>query len=59
MSSIYSRQLLKIVVAQLAKTFGYQSAQPITLDILGEILERYIVLISKTAKEYAELGKIA
>jgi hypothetical protein len=36
-STDYSRKILKIVVAQLSKTIGFQSAQTITLHVLGEI----------------------
>jgi hypothetical protein len=56
-STDYSRKILKIVVAQLSKTIGFQSAQTITLDVLGEILECYILLICKASREFAELGK--
>ena len=54
----YSRTLLKISVAQILQTIGFQSAQSTALDILVEILERYIMLISKTTHDFAELGNI-
>ncbi len=52
----YSRTLLKISVSQMLQTVGFQTAQSTALDILVEILERYIYLISKTAHEYSEFG---
>ncbi|CAF0979030.1 unnamed protein product [Brachionus calyciflorus] len=56
MSSInYYRSLLKVSVSQLLQTVGFQSAQSTALDILVEILERYIGLLSKTSHDFAEL----
>jgi hypothetical protein len=56
-STEYARKILKIVVAQLSKTIGFQSAQTVSLDVLGEILEYYILLLCKSSREHAELGK--
>ena len=55
-STDYSRKILKIVVAQLSKAIGFQSAQTISLDVLSEILECYILLLCKSSREHAELG---
>ena len=56
-STDYARKILKIVVAQLSKTIGFQSAQTVSLDVLGELLECYILLLCKSSREHAELGK--
>lgn len=56
MSTNYARQLLKISVAQILQTIGYQSSQTVALDVLAEILERYITLLCTTTKEYSELA---
>ena len=53
----YARTLLKISVSQMLQTVGFQTAQSTALDILVEILERYIYLLSKTSHEYSEFGK--
>jgi transcription initiation factor TFIID subunit 8 len=55
--TLYSRTLTRVSVAQLLQTVGFQAAQSTAIDILVEILERYICLISKSAHDYAELGK--
>jgi len=54
----YARTLLKISVSQMLQTVGFQTAQSTALDILVEILERYIYLLSKTSHEYSEFGKL-
>jgi hypothetical protein len=56
MSADCARNMLKIAIAQIVQSFGYQSAQSITLDILNEILEKYILLICKSCREFAEIG---
>ena len=53
----YARNLLRISVAQMLQTVGFQSVQSTALDILVEILERYIELLSKSSHDYSELGK--
>ena len=53
---VYSRNLLKISIAQILQTIGFQTAQSTAIDVLVEILERYIMLIGRSAHEYAELG---
>jgi histone H3/H4 len=55
---LYSRALVKIAVGQIMQTIGYQSAQSTAIEILAEILERYVMLLSKTARDYAEIGKL-
>ena len=52
----YSRSLLKLSVSQILQTVGFQSVQATALDILVEILERYICLLSKTSHDFAELA---
>ena len=55
----YSRQLAKIGIGQMLQTVGFQSVQASALDILVEVLERYIFLLSKTAHDYTEFGNLA
>ena len=55
-STDYARKLLKIVVAQLSKTIGFQSSHASSLDVLGQILECYILLLCKSSRDHAELG---
>jgi len=55
-ADIYAKTLLKISVSQMLQTIGFRTAQSTALDILVEILERYIHLISRSAHEYSEFG---
>lgn len=52
----YARNILRISIAQMLQTVGFQSVQSTALDILVEILERYIMLLSKSSHDYSELG---
>lgn len=54
--SSYTRSLLKVSVGQILQTVGFQTVQASALDILVEILERYIYLLGKTSHDYAELA---
>jgi hypothetical protein len=59
MSSQYARALLKVSVGQILQTIGFQSVQSTAMDVLVDILERYIMLMTRSAHDYAELGLIA
>jgi hypothetical protein len=54
----YARNVLRVSIAQMLQTVGFQSAQSTALDILVELLERYIILLSKSSHEYSELGSL-
>ena len=54
----YSRHLVKVGVAQMLQTVGFQSVQSTALDILVEVMERYIFLVSKSSHDYAEFGNL-
>lgn len=53
--SQYSRALSRIAIAQILQCIGFQSAHSTALDILVDILERYTMLIAKSARDFAEL----
>jgi histone H3/H4 len=52
----YSRALVKIAIGQILQTIGFQAAQSTAIEILAEVLERYVLLLGKTAHDFAELG---
>lgn len=54
----YARTLLKLSVSQMLQTIGFQTAQSTAMDILVEILERYIYLVSKTTHDFSEFGNL-
>lgn len=53
----YARALVKVAVGQILQTVGFQTTQAAALDILVEVLERYVLLISRTTHDFAELGE--
>ena len=57
MKQNYSTQLLRAVTAQICQTIGWQSVTASSLEILVDILDRYLKEICKTTHDYAELCK--
>lgn len=54
MSAEYSHQVLKICVAQLCQNLGWNSTQSTPLELLTDVLERYILEVGKVTHRYAE-----
>jgi hypothetical protein len=52
----YSRNLLKVSITQILQIIGFESAQLSAIDILVEILERYVLLLSTTAHDFSEVA---
>lgn len=53
---VYVQNMLKISIGQILQTIGFQTAQSSAIDILVNVLERYIMLLSKGAHDFSELG---
>ena len=56
--SNYARALTKVSIGQILQAVGFQSAHSTALDILVEVLERYVGMISQSTHDYAELGRV-
>lgn len=56
MATEFSRTVTQATVAQIAETTGFDSMQQSALDILSDLLLRYIGEIGATAHSYAELS---
>ncbi|GFR73512.1 transcription initiation factor TFIID subunit 3 [Elysia marginata] len=54
MSRKYSHQLLRIAVAQICQNLGWQSAQSSSLEVLTDVLEKYLFQLSSTSHKYCE-----
>ena len=52
----YSRSLLRVVVAQVCQTLGWNGIQSTPLELLTDILERYLLEIGRTSHRYSEQG---
>lgn len=55
MSAEYSRNILKIVVAQICQTIGWHSINSTPLEFLVDLLQEYLLRISKLTHQYAEV----
>lgn len=57
MSSQYTQEVLKVVVAKICQTIGWHSIQTTPMEILVDILHRYLSELSKLTHNYATLCK--
>ena len=57
MAEYYSRSVLRIAVAQIAQHLGWTAIQSTPLELLTDILERYLLETSKYAHRYSEQCK--
>lgn len=57
MANTYSFDVLKIVVGQICQTIGWHSICTTPLDVLIDVLHRYIKKLAVTARRYGEQGK--
>lgn len=55
MSSPYTQQVLKVIVAQVCQTIGWNSIQSTPLELLGDILHKYLQEITHQTHRYSEL----
>ncbi|CAH1707855.1 unnamed protein product [Chironomus riparius] len=53
-SSSYTHQLLRVVVAKICQTVGWQGVTGTALEIMVDILDRYIREICRTTHDYTE-----
>ncbi|CAO1363912.1 unnamed protein product [Diamesa tonsa] len=51
----YTTQVLRMMAAQICQTIGWQAVTPSSLELLVDILDRYLKEICKTTHDYAEL----
>lgn len=56
MAEEYSRHVSKIVISQLAETAGFQAVQESAVDILADLMLRYIAQLGSASHSYAELA---
>lgn len=56
MSDDYARRIAKVVVGQLAEQSGYESVHESAIDVLSELLLRYLDEVAAGSHQYAELA---
>ncbi|XP_039272058.2 uncharacterized protein LOC120346397 [Styela clava] len=54
MAEKYSRSVLRVVIAQLSQAVGFDSIQSSSLDILTNVLEQYLLVLSKSVHDFSE-----
>ncbi|KAK6177116.1 hypothetical protein SNE40_015283 [Patella caerulea] len=54
MATEYSRSVLKIAVAQICQNLGWNSTQVTPLELLTDVMERYILELGNIAHRYSE-----
>jgi len=52
----YSRALARVAVAQIAELAGFDTAHDSAVDILADLLQRYLANVCACAHEYSELA---
>lgn len=57
MKQNYSTNILRVIVAQVCQTIGWQSITSSSLEIMVDVLDRYLKEICKTTHAYTELCK--
>ncbi|XP_054011297.1 transcription initiation factor TFIID subunit 3-like isoform X2 [Hylaeus anthracinus] len=55
MSTEYSRSVLKMAVAQICQTIGWHSINSTPLEFMVDLMQEYILRISKLTHQYAEI----
>ncbi|OAD59531.1 Transcription initiation factor TFIID subunit 3, partial [Eufriesea mexicana] len=55
MSTEYSRSVLRMVVAQICQTIGWHSINSTPLEFMVDLMQEYILQISKLTHQYAEI----
>lgn len=54
----YIQQLSKVIVAQISQTIGWNSIQSIPLELMGDILHKYMQELTRQIHRYSELCKL-
>lgn len=57
MSAEYSRAILRVSIAQWCQGLGWQSVHASVLELMTDVLERYILQMSTNIHNYAEQCK--
>lgn len=57
MTEAYSSEILRVVVAQIAQTIGYSNTQSAPLELLEDILLRFIQELARDLHNQVEHGR--
>ena len=54
---MFAQEVLKVVVGHCCNNIGWHSVQASSLDLLNEVLQKYITEIGKSVHRYSEQCK--
>ena len=54
MATEYNRAVLRVGIAQLAQQLGWNAIQGSPMELLTDVLERYILSLGRTTHRYSE-----
>ena len=57
MSTDYCRAVLRVAIAQWCQNMGWQAVQATPLEMLTDVLERYIIQMGRITHNYSEQCK--
>ena len=57
MSAMFAQEVLKVVVGHCSNNIGWHGIQASSLDLLTEVLQKYMTEIGKSAHRYSEQCK--
>ena len=57
MTESYSRAVLRVAAAQICQSLGWDAVQVSAVDILTDVLQRYIEQLARCCHRYGELCK--
>lgn len=56
MADRYSHQIARIAVAQMAETTGFDSVQESAVEVLADLMLRYVAQLASASHSYAEVA---
>jgi transcription initiation factor TFIID subunit 8 len=56
MAEDFARHVARVVAAQIAEATGFDACQDSAVEILGDLLRRYLSTLSTSSHSYAELA---
>ena len=56
MADRYSRQIARVAVAQMAETNGFDSVQESAVEVLSDLMLRYVAQLASASHSYAEVA---
>lgn len=56
MADDFSRQIARVVASQIAEATGFDACQDSAIEVLGDLLLRYLSTLCSSSHSYAELA---